>query len=52
MVVHAWNAVTLEAEAEESAVQGQPQVFSQVKASLGYLSLCLQQTNQTNTHDL
>lgn len=30
MVVHAWNALTLEAEAEESGVQGQPLVFSEV----------------------
>lgn len=52
MVVHAWNALTLEAEAEELGVQGQPWVFTQVKASLGYLSLCLEQKIQTNTHDL
>ena len=30
VVAHAWNALTLEAEAEESGVQDQPQVFSQV----------------------
>jgi hypothetical protein len=49
MVVHVWNPSTLEAEARDLQVPGQPRLPGKKEASLGYIGRTCLKNNNKNT---